>query len=194
MESNSADQQLSQSSNGWFKRYYFLRFVVSAIWVVLAFTVARDMPTLAAILLVAYPIWDAVANYVDAQRNGGLMRNKSQMLNFFVSILTAIAVAIALSRSMHAVLAVFGVWAVFSGLFQLLTAIRRWKFVGAQWAMILSGAQSALAGAAFVIMASSQQPVGIAAVAPYAAFGAFYFLLSTVWLAVSDARRSKANA
>lgn len=30
---------------------------------------------------------------------------------------------------------------------------------------------------------------GIADVAPYAAFGAFYFLVSAIWLTVADARR-----
>lgn len=194
MQSKTGDQHLLQSSGGWLKRYYFLRFAVSTVWVLLALTIARNIPTLAAIMLVAYPIWDAVANFLDAHRNGGLIRNKSQMLNFIVSILTAVAVVVSLSQNMNAVLAVFGVWAVLSGVFQLITAVRRWKTFGAQWAMILSGAQSALAGVAFVFMASGQSVISIADVAPYAAFGAFYFLVSAVWLTVSDARHSKANA
>ncbi|MBZ9861445.1 DUF308 domain-containing protein [Mesorhizobium sp. CA12] len=184
----------AQSSNGWLKSYYFLRFAVSAAWVAVAFTVAKSVPTLAAVMLVAYPLWDALANYIDAQRSGGLGRNKSQLLNLAVSILTAIAVAIALGRSMNAVLAVYGVWAVVSGAFQLLTAARRWKSNGAQWAMILSGAQSALAGLFFVKMAGGAEAIGIANVAPYAAFGAFYFLVSAVWLSVSDILRKSPQA
>ncbi|TPJ35007.1 DUF308 domain-containing protein [Mesorhizobium sp. B2-8-3] len=182
-------QNRAQSSSGWLKNYYYLRFAVSAAWVAVAFTVAKSVPPLAAVMLVAYPLWDALANYVDAQRSGGLGRNKSQLLNFAVSILTAIAVALALGRSMNAVLAVYGVWAVVSGAFQLLTALRRWKTNGAQWAMILSGAQSALAGLFFVKMAGGAEAIGIANVAPYAAFGAFYFLVSAVWLSVSDMLR-----
>lgn len=58
--------------------------------------------------------------------------------------------------------------------------------------MILSGAQSALAGAFFVKQATAATVPGIAVVAPYAAFGAFYFLLSALWLTVSDMRRRKA--
>ena len=191
MQSNENNQQSSTAA--WLKRYYFLRFGVSTIWVILAFTIARNAPTLAAIMLVSYPVWDAVANFLDAQRNGGLIRNKSQMLNFIVSILTAIAIAIALGQSMNAVLTVFGVWAIFSGVFQLITAVRRWKFVGAQWAMILSGGQSALAGAAFVFMATGQRIISIADIAPYAAFGALYFFISAVWLTVRDGRRSKVS-
>lgn len=181
-----------QSSNSWLKTYYFTRFAVAAAWVLLAFTLAKSMPSLAAIMLVAYPAWDALANFVDARRSGGLNRNKTQLLNLVVSIVTTVAVAIALGKSMNAVLAVFGVWAVLSGLFQLATAVRRWKS-GAQWAMVLSGAQSALAGIFFVKMAGSAATVGITDIAPYAAFGAFYFLVSAVWLTVSDARRKAAE-
>ncbi|WP_232492436.1 DUF308 domain-containing protein [Novosphingobium kaempferiae] len=173
----------------WLKTYYYLRFAVSAIWVGLAFTVAKTGPALAAIMLVAYPAWDALANYIDANRSGGLARNKSQMLNFVVSVLTAIAVAATLPQGMHAILQIFGVWAVLSGLFQLLTGVRRWKSYGAQWTMILSGAQSGLAGAHMFSKAVGAAPVSIADIAPYAAFGAFYFLISAVSLTISEARR-----
>ena len=183
------DQSRTPSSNGWLKTYYYLRFAVSAAWVAAAFTVGKSSPPLAAIMLVAYPAWDALANYVDARRTGGLGRNTSQLLNFGVSIDTAIAIAIALGHTMNAVLSVYGVWAVVSGALQLLTAARRWKTNGAQWAMILSGAQSALAGLFFVKMAGGTEIIGIANVAPYAAFGAFYFLVSAIWLSVSDALR-----
>lgn len=183
------DQSCAPSSDGWLKSYYYLRFAVSAAWVTAAFTVAKSSPPLAATMLVAYPAWDALANYIDAQRTGGLGRNKSQLLNFVASIVTAIAIAIALRHSMNAVLSVYGVWAVVSGAFQLLTAARRWKTNGAQWAMILSGAQSAVAGLFFVKMAGGTEIIGIANVAPYAAFGAFYFLVSALWLSVSDVLR-----
>lgn len=187
------ETNLIQSSTAWLKSYYFTRFTVSTAWVLLAFTVAKTIPPLAATMLVAYPAWDALANFVDAQRTGGLNRNKTQLLNFVISIITTVVVAIALGKSMNAVLAVFGVWAVLSGLFQLATAVRRWKS-GAQWAMVLSGAQSALAGIFFVKMADSAATIDITNVAPYAAFGAFYFLVSAIWLTVSDARRKSAQA
>jgi len=179
---------------GWLKTYYYLRFGFSAIWVALAFAVAKDLPTLAAFMLVAYPAWDAIANYLDASKSGGLGKNKSQMLNFVVSIVTAVAVASTLPHGMHAVLQIFGVWAVLSGLFQLATGVRRWTSYGAQWAMILSGAQSGLAGAHMLSKAAGAAPVSIADIAPYAAFGAFYFLISAVSLTISDARRRSAAA
>ncbi|OWJ66917.1 DUF308 domain-containing protein [Inquilinus limosus] len=188
------DSQPAAPSSGWLKRYYTIRFAVAAAWVALAFTAAKDMPQLSAVMLVAYPAWDALANLVDARRSGGLGRNRTQMLNAGISVLTAIAVAIALGRGMNAVLGVYGVWAVLAGAFQLATAVRRWASYGAQWAMILSGAQSALAGLFFLKQAGGAEAVGIAAIAPYAAFGAFYFLVSAIWLTVSDARRSRAAA
>jgi len=183
------DPRPAASSSGWLKRYYTVRFAVAAGWVVLASTAARDMPQLSAAMLVAYPAWDALANLVDARRSGGLGRNRTQMLNFGISVLTAVAVAIALGISMAAVLGVYGVWAVLAGGFQLATAARRRSLSGAQWAMILSGAQSALAGLFFLKRAFGTEATGIAAIVPYAAFGAFYFLVSAIWLTVSDARR-----
>ena len=176
-------------ASGWLKRYYFTRFAFSAAWVVIAFSVAPSVPVLAAIMLVGYPARDAIANFFDAQRSGSLGQNKSQLFNIIVSIITTIAVVVALGSSLNSVLVVFGIWAGFSGILQLATAVGRWKSVGAQWVMILSGAQSVIAGVAMIAMAYGPAPVGIVSVAPYAAFGAFYFALSAIWLTISDARQ-----
>jgi len=91
MLATTNDTNLVQSSTTWLKSYYFIRFAVSTAWVLLAFTVAKAMPPLAAIMLVAYPAWDALANFIDAQRTGGLNRNKTQLLNFVISIITTVA-------------------------------------------------------------------------------------------------------
>ena len=192
LTTQTIDQRPGQSTSGWLKGYYFTRFAFSAVWVATAFGVAKNVPALAAIMLAGYPAWDGIANFVDARRNGGLGRNKTQLLNFIVSLITTVAVAGALGDSMNSVLVVFGVWAGFAGIFQLATGVRRWKSHGAQWVMILSGAQSALAGFLFVKMAGGSGPVGITTVAPYAAFGAFYFLVSAVWLMVSEHRAQRA--
>ncbi|MCQ8781021.1 DUF308 domain-containing protein [Mangrovibrevibacter kandeliae] len=185
--------QPSSAGRSWLKSYYFIRAAVSVAWVAAAFSVGHADPAVAAALLVAYPAWDAVANYLDARQSGGLARNGSQRLNLIVSIVTTVAIAVALGWSMNAVLGVFGVWASLSGLFQLVTGVRRWKRFGAQWAMILSGGQSAIAGCLFVARAATAGMPGVTDVAPYAAFGAFYFLVSAVWLTVQD-RREGAHA
>ena len=120
-------QDIAPADTSWLRNYYFTRAAVAAGWVGLAFTVARSMPQAAAPLLLAYPAWDALANWADARRNGGLIRNKSQALNLVVSALTALAVAVALTKSMNDVFYVFGVWAALAGLFQLVTGVRRWR-------------------------------------------------------------------
>jgi uncharacterized membrane protein HdeD (DUF308 family) len=193
MADTSSRFRNSTSETNWLKAYYFARAAVSIVWVAAAFTVGKNVPVVGYSLLVAYPAWDAIANIADVQGNGGWKKNPTQVLNAAVSGATTLAVAIALGISMNAVLGVYGVWAALSGLFQLATGVRRWKSYGAQWAMILSGAQSVLAGAFFLKQASLSQSPGISDIAPYAAFGAFYFLVSALWLVVSDARRRRAQ-
>lgn len=143
---------------------------------------------IAAALLIAYPAWDALANYLDARKDGGVASNLSQGINVVVSALTTVGVVFALGMGMNAVLLVFGIWAALSGVFQLVTAVRRWKTVGAQWVMILSGAQSALAGGAFIFMSRSATTPDISILAGYAGLGAFYFLLSATWLIIKASR------
>ncbi|CAN5779644.1 membrane protein [soil metagenome] len=176
----------------WLSRYYFTRAAFSLVWVGAAFSVADSKTAVVAALLLIYPAWDAVANTVDAQRNGGFRRNPTQVFNAVVSLMTTLAVGVALTQSMNAVLAVFGVWAAFSGLLQLATGVRRWKSFGGQWPMILSGIQSTAAGGMFLVEANAPALPQISAIAPYAAFGAFYFLISAIWLTVSEARRRRA--
>jgi uncharacterized membrane protein HdeD (DUF308 family) len=192
MAKNNIDFSFSGQEQ-WLKIYYFLRAAVSVFWVAAAFTVGQHFPTLAAILLIAYPAWDAAANYLDGSRSGGLAQNRTQSINVVVSVATTLAVIVALQMSMNWVLAVFGAWAILSGLLQLGTALRRWKSYGAQWAMVLSGAQSALAGVFFIVQSRMPPPPSITNVAGYAAVGAFYFLVSAVWLAVRDLRRKNAQ-
>lgn len=166
----------------WLTAYYLGRGVMAGLWVVAALAFGKATPLVAAGLLLAYPAWDALANHVDAQRSGGLSRNRSQALNVAISAATTVAVAAALSRSMNAVLYVFGTWAVLAGLFQLATAMGRWKIERGQWLMILSGAQSALAGLFFFKCAAGPMAPDIVDIVPYASLGAFYFLASGIWL------------
>jgi uncharacterized membrane protein HdeD (DUF308 family) len=170
----------------WLKTYYFARAGFAIAWVLAALNVAPNSAA-AAILLVTYPLWDALANLVDALRSGGIAANRTQAVNVVASLAVAAAIAAALG-DMHRVLAVFGTWAILSGLLQLATGLRRWRASGAQWAMILSGAQSALAGGFFIFQAGAAGDPSVATVAGYAGFGAFYFLLSGLSLAVRGMR------
>ncbi|WP_423197610.1 MULTISPECIES: DUF308 domain-containing protein [unclassified Cupriavidus] len=180
---------LNPSPNQWLQTYYFLRTAVSLVWIALAVLAGTQQPAFGAVLLVVYPAWDALANYLDASKCGGLRANPPQRFNVVVSVIVAIAIGVALTAGMAAAIKVFGAWAIFAGVLQLAAAVRRWRTAGGQWLMVLSGAQSALAGAFFFKQASSGAPLSVATVAPYAAFGAAYFLISAVWQAVRNARQ-----
>ncbi len=172
----------------WLRLYYAARAAFSLAWVVAALTAGRHVPAVAAALLVCYPAWDAFANAIDARRSGGMAFNRTQAANVFASAATAVALVFVLP-DMHRVLAIFGAWAIVAGLLQLATALRRWKQSGAQWTMVLSGAQSALAGAFFIVQAQGTAMPSILTVTGYAGVGAVYFLVSAVWLNVGAWRR-----
>jgi len=175
------------ASSSYLRDYYLVRGLVAAGWVAAVFTLGRAHPLVAGMLLVAYPAWDALANLSDAARSGGLARNRSQTLNALLSGITALAI-LSVWDDIAAVIAIFGGWAIVAGLLQLATGLRRWKSYGAQWAMLLSGAQSALAGGLFIKRALGGTVHGITDVAPYAGFGAFYFLVSALWLTLRRSR------
>ena len=181
---------MNRTVERWLKTYYFTRAGFSIAWVVAALKVAPHSSE-ASILLVAYPLWDALANLMDARRSGGLAANRTQAINVVTSLAAAAAIAAGLG-DMHRVLAVFGTWAILSGLLQLTTGLRRWRAFGAQWAMVLSGAQSALAGGVFIYQSGATAEPSVATIAGYAGFGAFYFLLSGLTLAVRGMRRRAA--
>ncbi len=140
---------------------------------------------MAGVLLVLYPAWDAFANARDALANGGFRANAPQALNTAVSAADRAGRCWSPCRSTCA-----WCWCCSAsgrpsaGLLQLAAGVRRWRTYGAQWAMVLSGAQSALAGGFFIKSAAAPAAPVIAVVAPYAAFGAFYFLVSAILLAV----------
>ncbi|MCW1430123.1 DUF308 domain-containing protein [Novosphingobium sp. JCM 18896] len=185
------DTTRSQSDRSWLKRYYAVRALFSFAWVALAFTLGRSLPGFGSVLLAIYPTWDSLANFYDAKRSGGLRANPTQTGNMATSAAVALAVGLFAPTDPHAAIGVIGGWATLSGLLQLATAVRRWRGASAQWPMILSGAQSTLAGGAFVKLAGNATAhPGAVDVAPYAAFGAFYFLVSTISLIVSDLRHS----
>jgi hypothetical protein len=182
----------SREKEQWLTRYYFTRAGFSAVWVAAALTVGQQSASIAAALLIIYPAWDAAANFVDASRNGGLGNNRTQAINVAVSSVMTVAVVVVLTMSMNWVLSAFGLWAIFSGVLQLGTAVRRWRTSGGQWAMVLSGGQSAVAGVFFIAQARMPEPPSIANIAGYAGLGAFYFLVSAVWRSVSHMRRKTA--
>ena len=165
------------------RQFYFLRAAVAFTWValVVASSILAVPALVAYALLLLYPAWDALANVLDARRSGGLSANPGQRLNAAISIATTAALAIALGvGGNNGGIFVFAAWALLAGLLQLYVGIRRRK-MGGQVFMMISGVQSALAGVVMTIQAFGKAPT-IAQLAPYAAFGGLYFLLSALRL------------
>lgn len=163
------------------RKLYFLRAGFSIVWVILVAALAKTNTTIATVLFIIYPVWDAIATYFDIQANPAAANKTPQYANAAISIATAIGVILALQKGIPQALIVFGAWAILTGLIQLILGLRRRKQLGGQWPMIISGGQSMLAGAAFIAKAHEPDQ-GITTLAGYAAFGAFYFLLTAFFL------------
>jgi uncharacterized membrane protein HdeD (DUF308 family) len=160
---------------------YYLRSAFSVIWAVLISIFAKNNASIAIGLLILYPAWDVVGTLIDIKVSNNVENSKTQYFNAIISAITTIAVAIALQNGVPEALIVFGAWAILTGLIQLIMAVRRKKKVAGQWPMIISGGQSMIGGSSFIILAHLPT-MGIASLAGYAAFGAFYYLLSAIRL------------
>jgi len=159
------------------RKLYFLRAGFSILWVILVIALAKTNTGIATILFIIYPVWDLIATYLDIQANPASANKTPQYVNAAISISATIGVILALQKGIPEALMVFGVWAILTGLIQLILGLRRRKQLGGQWPMIISGGQSMLAGVSFIVMANAPNQ-GITTLAGYAAFGAFYFLLA----------------
>lgn len=106
-----------------------------------------------------------------------------------VSLIAATAIVVASQLSMKAMIEVFYACAFGAGLAQLITGVMRWRAFGAR-AIILRGARSMPAAVVlFVYKMHLRKVATINDVAPCAAFGAFYFLVSAVSLIAANRRR-----
>jgi uncharacterized membrane protein HdeD (DUF308 family) len=101
-------------------------------------------------------------------------------LNAAVSVVAAVALGIAATGDKGDVLAVFGVWALLTGVAQLVVAIRRRRTLGSQWPLRLAGAGSTLFGIMFLVMSGANNP-SLRMIAVYAATGGLEFVIQA-WL------------
>ena len=172
-----ADAQAVETAKS-LRKLYFTRAAFSVTWVILVALLAKKSTELATILLIIYPAWDVVGTFLDIRANRNSLSSKTpQYVNAVISSITTIAVGIALQKGVPEALIVFGTWAIGTGLIQLILGLKRRKFLGGQWPMIISGAQSMIGGSSFIILAHDPTK-GITSLAGYAAFGAFYYLLT----------------
>ncbi|GAA4719302.1 hypothetical protein APR04_003425 [Promicromonospora umidemergens] len=162
------------------RNLYFVRFGFAIVWAVGMFAVGKSLGPVTIALLVLYPLFDVAAAVVDFRSSKTARPTVGLYLNMALSLLTAIGLAVAVTSGIPAVLRVWGVWAVTAGIVQLVVAIRRYG-LGGQWAMILSGAISVLAGSSFYLSAGGPKAM-LTSVAGYAVLGGVFFLVSALRL------------
>jgi uncharacterized membrane protein HdeD (DUF308 family) len=180
-QSNAAiDGQTVETAKA-LRKLYFTRTGFSVLWVILVVLFAKTSVEFGAILLIIYPAWDVAGTLLDIRANQGSASKMPQYVNVVISSVTTVAVAIALQKGVPEALIVFGAWAIGTGLIQLILGLRRNKFLGGQWPMIISGSQSVIGGTFTIILAHNPSK-GIPGLSTYVAFGAFYYLLAAIRL------------
>ena len=167
------------------RRLYLARFGFAVVWAALlvvsttALGGARGLNPLTTALVVFYPLVDLAAAFVDRRSTHDARPSALLVVNMLLSLVTAVGLVVAVSSGAGAVLLVWGLWAVTAGLVQLVVAVGR-RHLGGQWAMILSGGISVLAGTGFI--ASSRSGTALTGIAGYALLGGLFFLHSALRL------------
>jgi uncharacterized membrane protein HdeD (DUF308 family) len=160
-------------------RLFLIRGLVAIAWAV-AFAITSDsLTTGVGVLLVIYPLIDAIASVIDARGQQGSARQLLEV-NAAVSAAAAVALGIAATGDKGDVLAVFGVWALLTGVAQLVVAVRRRASFGMQWPLLLAGAGSTIFGIVFLVMSGSDDPE-LTMIAFFAAGGGVEFAIQA-WL------------
>lgn len=162
------------------RRLYFVRFAFAIVWAALMFVTKSQLGPLGITLLVVYPLFDVAAAVVDARSSRAAGVARGLYVNIAISLIATVGLGIAGASGVPAVLRVWGAWAVVSGLVQLIVGVSRRK-MGGQWAMILSGGISVVAGSSFILGASAPDPA-LTNVAGYAILGGIFFLVSAIRL------------
>ncbi len=166
------------------RRLYLTRSAFAIVWAGLVFTTATMAGPALTILLVVYPLFDAAAVLWQIRANSDSTRSTAaEWTNVVVSVIVAIALGVASTQSVSAVLAVWGAWAIGAGIPQLIAAIRN-RRSGGQVPQMLSGGLSVVAGSAFILqgLQGSQMITGAAG---YAILGGVFFLISAVRLSAT---------
>jgi uncharacterized membrane protein HdeD (DUF308 family) len=172
-------------------RLFLTRGLVAIAWAVVFAVTADSLTTGVGVLVVLYALIDAVASVIDARGQQGSARQLLE-LNAAVSAVAAVALGIAATGDEGDVLAVFGAWALLTGVAQLAVAIRRREIFGMQWPLLLAGGGSTIFGIAFLVMSGSDDPE-LRMIAFYAAGGGVEFVIQAGLLARRTHRVAEAT-
>jgi uncharacterized membrane protein HdeD (DUF308 family) len=176
-------ETISLESTRSLRNLYFVRTAFQVVWAASVIATAIKQPEIAAVLFLLYPLWDVACTVYELNTfsKSGSSRT-SQIVNAVFGVAAAISIGLTVFETPIYAVAIFGVWAFGAGALQLVVGLmRRKELGGGQWSMILSGAQSALAGIAFIVL-GLQDKKHIGDVGGYAIFGAFYFLIGGILL------------
>jgi uncharacterized membrane protein HdeD (DUF308 family) len=142
-------------------RIFLIRGVIAIAWAIVFAVLANSLTTsvtvVAGVLLVLYPLIDAVATLIDARSQHGSAR-QWLLVNAGSSTVAAIALGVAANSGVTAVFAVFGVWAAVSGAAQLIVVLHHRAQLGNQWPLLLANGVSVIGGLAFLIAAALGHP------------------------------------
>jgi uncharacterized membrane protein HdeD (DUF308 family) len=174
--SNTASNEQLQAAHS-LRNLYFTRTTVQLLWAGVVIATAASKPAVAAGLLILYPLWDVICTVYDLRSSSRSSPPTAQYVNVVLGSLAAIGIALTAFKFPQQAVVTFGVWAFAAGLAQLAVGISRRKQLGGQWAMILSGLQSAAAGVAF-ILGGLHDKTHIKDLGGYAIFGGVYFLIA----------------
>ena len=185
-EANMSTTETTSSKLSLFLTRGFVAIAWAAVFAAASHSLTAAVTVGAGILLVLYPLIDAIASVIDARNQHGSAR---QILlgDAAVSTVAAVALGVAATGSVANVLAVFGVWAIITGAAQLVLLRRRRAQLGNQWPLLLASVGSALAGIAYVMVSTGVNP-RLELLAIYAAGGGAEFIVQA-WLLARRRRR-----
>ena len=163
---------------------YLVRAGFALVWVALVLGTGGERSTLAGLLLVGYPLSDALASVVELRTRPDRVSTVAHRLNLMVAAVAAAAIALGLTSGLATVVTVFGAWAIATGAVQAVVAVRRGASVRGQWFMLVSGAGSMVAGLSFLQWTGSDSN-GLRLLTQYSAGGAAWYLVAAAWLSVS---------
>lgn len=167
-------------ATGRLRNLYYVRFGFAVVWAGLLAATASTLNPASVALLVLYPLFDVAAAVIDFRTSGATRRRGPLYVNMALSLLAATGLGLAAASGASSTLRVWGAWAVAAGIVQLIVAVLRYR-LGGQWAMILSGAISTVAGTGFILQAGGSNP-SITGIAGYATLGGIFFLVSAIRL------------
>ena len=127
-----------------------LRGIAAIIFGILAYIWPGITFTVLVLFFGAYALWDGVFALIGAFRTQG-DRRWALILEGIVGIAVGLLIFFWTGAATLALLLVIGAWAIVTGIFEIIAAIRLRKEIEGEWLLLLSGLLSVLFGIAMAI-------------------------------------------